>query len=267
MTTKSAFQTAHPLSSKKIWKKMLPKLVSILFYAIFISSFLVLILKRVTSADVAGIPIGGANMFSFIPSFAIVFGIIAVVQLVGFYIYYTVYINRYYYDGEDDFLTIKKGVFAPTEIHVQYQRIQDVYVDQDILDRILGIYDVHIASATITSGIEAHIDGVDKQVAESLKNFILAKIKGEQAGGETKKQEAASHATFDSDATVSNETYPFAKNFLAQQIIQAFIVAGVTGIFWSILVGKLVTANIKQPPAIGKFVIFCFPWPTAIKSK
>ena len=59
----------------------------------------------------------------------------------------------------------------PAQIHVQYGKIQDVYVDQDLLDRILGIYDVHISSATYSSGIEAHIDGVDKVGAEGLKNL------------------------------------------------------------------------------------------------
>ena len=94
--------------------------------------------------------------------------LILVAVLYGLYI--SAYIRRYYYDASEQFLTIQKGVFAPTEIHVPYGKIQDVYVDQDVLDRIMGLYDVHIASATATSGIEAHIDGVDTRVAENLKN-------------------------------------------------------------------------------------------------
>ncbi|HSR89551.1 MAG TPA: PH domain-containing protein [Candidatus Udaeobacter sp.] len=105
--------------------------------------------------------------------FGALLGLLVLLIIYGLYI--SAYIKRYYYDSTD-FITIKKGVFTPTEIHVQYKKIQDVYVDQDLLDRFFGIYDVHIASATYTSGIEAHIDGVDTQTAEALKNYILAKI-------------------------------------------------------------------------------------------
>lgn len=106
--------------------------------------------------------------------------IIIVIIFVLYYLIYGIYIGayirRYYYDASEQFLTIQKRVFSPTEIHVPYQKIQDVYVDQDILDRMMGLYDVHIASATVTSGIEAHIDGVDADVAEKLKVFLLGKI-------------------------------------------------------------------------------------------
>lgn len=106
-------------------------------------------------------------------------GIVLLAVITLLYAWYLrVYIRRYYYDGEEHFITIKKGVFAPAEIHVQWLKIQDVYVDQDILDRILGIYDVHIASATASSGIEAHIDGVDHAAAEGLKKFLLNKVSG-----------------------------------------------------------------------------------------
>lgn len=129
-----------------------------------------------------------SNAFNSEPSFSGGFGattfgwsgfpiLILVVYLIVKAIYVKAYIKRYYYDCTESFITIKKHVFTPTEIHVQYQKIQDVYVDQDFLDRMMGLYDVHIASATVTSGIEAHIDGVDQRVAEGIKNFLLDKIK------------------------------------------------------------------------------------------
>ena len=55
-------------------------------------------------------------------------------------------------------------------------RLQDVYVDQDILDRIFGLYDVHVSSATIISGNLSHIDGLSKKNSESVKNLILSEI-------------------------------------------------------------------------------------------
>lgn len=147
-------------------------------------------------------------------------------------IYVSVYIRRYYYDALEQFLTIQKGVFAPTEIHVPYGKIQDVYVDQDILDRIMGLYDVHISSATITSGIEAHIDGVDARVAEELKNFLLNKI---QHGSQVTHQEATISQHQTSSAVVlpgpkagmfNSKNYPIVGAWYLTAGISNILVAG-----------------------------------------
>lgn len=146
--------TQFPLSPKKFWKKMIEKLFPwlLLLIVLFgISFFFALNAEKDVTYQFIGI------IFVII----VIFFLCAVPY--GFYV--RAYIRRYFYDGNENFLTIRKGVFAPTEIHVQYQKIQDVYVDQDILDRIMGLYDVHIASATVTSGIEAHIDGVEEAAA------------------------------------------------------------------------------------------------------
>ncbi len=144
-----------------------------------------------------------ANNTANIPTAIMIFLGVAVVCFFGCTIpygfYVKAYIRRYYYAGEDKYITIKKGVFAPAEIHVQYQKIQDVYVDQDIVDRILGLYDVHIASATAASAIEAHIDGVEKAAADGLKAFFLNKItnggnSSQTASNEDKKGDASTVA-------------------------------------------------------------------------
>lgn len=164
----SQIQEQYPLVvTRKYWKK------------VFTRSWLVVLL-----AVIAGISyslLNGVVPFSIIPLLIIV--AIYLVFFIPYSIYILAYINRYYYDLGADFITIKKGVLAPSEIHVQYYKIQDVYVDQDVLDRIFGIYDVHIASATATSSIEAHIDGVNYESAEGLKNIILSKITGGQERG------------------------------------------------------------------------------------
>jgi len=76
----------------------------------------------------------------------------------------------------EDFIIIRKGPITPREINIPYERIQDVYVDQDIVDRILGLYDVHLSSATVSSGMQAHIDGVEKSAADGLRAFLLETV-------------------------------------------------------------------------------------------
>ena len=93
------------------------------------------------------------------------------------YLYQKWYFAVYFYDLTPDFIQIKKGPITPKEITIPYERIQDIYVDQDILDRLFGLYDVHLSSATVTSGIEAHIDGLEKKEADGLKTVLLDTVK------------------------------------------------------------------------------------------
>jgi uncharacterized membrane protein YdbT with pleckstrin-like domain len=92
------------------------------------------------------------------------------------YVYEVFYMKSYFYDLVNDYLIIRKGVFQKNEITLPVNRIQDVYVDQDIFDRIFGLYDVHVSSATIISAHLSHIDGVNKENAQALKNLIISKI-------------------------------------------------------------------------------------------
>lgn len=91
--------------------------------------------------------------------------------------YETQYYNKYYYDIREDFLIIKKGVFAPRETTLPYEKLQDVYLDQDLFDRLFNLWDLHVSTATFLSGWEAHIDGVTIQNGETMKKIILDKIK------------------------------------------------------------------------------------------
>lgn len=170
-----------------------------------------------------------AGVITFLGSYILLLG------LYGWYIKY--YIKTYFYEDEQDFLTIRKGVIMPAQIHVQYGKIQDVYVDQDLLDRILGIYDVHISSATYSSGIEAHIDGVDKVGAEGLKNLLLHKInKGSGRQSQpTQSVEMSSSSTVENAAAattqaeahfskpISSEVYGLGDNWWIGEIVKVAI--------------------------------------------
>lgn len=91
--------------------------------------------------------------------------------------YENAYYKTYFYDIQPEFLNIKKGVITPREAIFPYEKLQDVYVDQDIFDRIFNLWDVHVSTATMYSGMEAHIDGVNEENAKKLRELILGKIK------------------------------------------------------------------------------------------
>jgi len=154
------------LSYKKIIKKTMASTIAITILLLVIWGFLAFMLGSIGQEAIGWL---GTATFG-------IFGFLFLVILLT-YLYQRWYFAVYFYDLTPDFIQIKKGPITPREITIPYERIQDVYVDQDLLDRIFGLYDVHLSSATISSGMEAHIDGVEKQAAEGLRAILLETVK------------------------------------------------------------------------------------------
>lgn len=164
--TVSNARTNFPLSPKKIIKKTIVKglvLPWTFLIFIFMSASLYPFLAKVL----------GTNTF---PIVVISLILLYLTNLVFTYIYEGWYFNTYYYELTESFILIRKGVFSNREITIPYDRIQDVYVDQDILDRMFGLYDVHLSSATLSSSWLAHIDGIEQTAADGLKQALLQKL-------------------------------------------------------------------------------------------
>lgn len=94
-------------------------------------------------------------------------------------LYQYLYFKRYFYDMNEKNIIIRKGVLAQKEITLPFSRITDVYVDQDILDVLFKLYDVHISTPTEESGLFAHIDGVSREGSKKLREMILDRINEE----------------------------------------------------------------------------------------
>lgn len=155
----------YPLSKKKIIKKTISGMIAWTF--LLVIAYLVLtVVIWVASGDLSLIGLTTLGFFS----------LIIIISGIEF-LYQRWYFAVYYYDLAPDYIVIKKGPITPREITIPYERVQDIYVDQDILDRIFGLYDVHLSSATISSGMEAHIDGVEKAAADGLKGVLLNTVR------------------------------------------------------------------------------------------
>lgn len=178
----------YPLSPKKIFKKTFTRAV-----------FWVIILM-ITEMILAGVYFGShndptypKNATSLMTIIGVAAFVLVAVIILLIYLYQRWYFAVYFYDLTDDYVIIRKGPITPKEITIPYERLQDVYVDQDLLDRILGLYDVHLSSATISSGMQAHIDGVDRQAANGLREFILKTVSaklGKRIGNEANQPKA-----------------------------------------------------------------------------
>jgi putative membrane protein len=154
-----------PLSKKKIIKKTISSGLSLIFVVIIA---LVMGVISIFGMDI--------STRAFLIAAAIGLVILVIIILFVIYFYQKWYFAVYFYDLTEDFIIIRKGPITPHEITIPYERVQDVYVDQDLLDRIMGLYDVHLSSATSSSGAAAHIDGVEKEAADGLRNVLLKTV-------------------------------------------------------------------------------------------
>jgi membrane protein YdbS with pleckstrin-like domain len=153
-----------PLSKKKPLKKTMPHIIA---------SVVLLIIALIVVPILAHLLSWSAGLVTLI---FVCLLFLLILSPILMYIYQVWYFQVYFYDLTDDFIIIRKRVITPREITIPYERVQDVYVDQDLFDRIFGLYDVHLSSATISSGMEAHIDGVEKAAADGLRKIILEKV-------------------------------------------------------------------------------------------
>ncbi len=154
-----------PLSKKKIIKKSLPSSIGYFFISLFIGGGVVL----VSLADT------GNNLSAFLNGLLalLIFDLIFIGLTV---LYQYLYFKFYYYDFQVDTAEIKKGVISMATGHVRYSKIQNIFVDQDLLDRIFGLYDVHYETAGEHSGFYSHVDGLNKDNSDKLVAFLKERV-------------------------------------------------------------------------------------------
>ena len=161
--TMSATRAKYPLSPKKPLKKTIAYtglLSFILLVPGFIGMIILLINGKLSGAVVLFIGMLAYLLLIVLPT----------------YMYQKWYYAVYFYEIDENYVRIRKGPLTPKEITIPFEKVQDVYVDQDLLDRVFGLYDVHLSSATMSSGSAAHIDGLAQPAANELKELLLATV-------------------------------------------------------------------------------------------
>ena len=153
-----------PLSTKKVLKKTVTNSLAwvVLFLIVYGAIAAVLL------------AVGGKVTLFILATLAVIVLLFIIILLV--YLYQKWYYAVYFYDLTADYIIIRKNPITPREITIPYERVQDVYVDQDLWDRFFGLYDVHLSSATISSGMAAHIDGVERAAADGLRAVLLKTV-------------------------------------------------------------------------------------------
>ncbi|MCX6736591.1 MAG: PH domain-containing protein [Candidatus Parcubacteria bacterium] len=169
--------TNLPLSWNKIFKKTIGSLfsrlgINLIVCVVMFSTFYSIITKNDETLSSIS-PLIGFLLDNL--QFIVIGGILAF--FLGMIIYQYFYYKLYYYKFEEEQAEIKKGVISQAKGVVRYERLQNIYVDQDFLDRLFGLYDVHFETAGELSNIYSHVDGLNKSNADKLLAFLTTKLK------------------------------------------------------------------------------------------
>ena len=144
----------YPLEKRKVLKKAITRSIK---WCILIGFLLLLTLYNEPSVN--------------IQQYFYLAGIIFVLEL----IYQSMLHKRYFYNLEKKLLTIREGVIARRERNIPYKRIHDIYVDQDLFDRIFRLWDLHLTT-TDSRLFNIHIDGLSAKSAKAIRALLLKKI-------------------------------------------------------------------------------------------
>lgn len=93
-----------------------------------------------------------------------------------------VFVPRYFryhtlrYEFGDDGISMRWGILFRREVHLTYERVQDIHLRSNILERWLGLGRLLIQTASGSSGAEMTIEGVLE--FEALRDFIYERMRG-----------------------------------------------------------------------------------------
>ncbi len=88
------------------------------------------------------------------------------------------HIRRFVFCLEKRYLFVRRGVFLYSYTFVLYENIQDIHVVQSFLDRMFGVCNVIVYTATTGAQASVMIPALDRQSAENLKSMIYSKVRG-----------------------------------------------------------------------------------------
>ena len=261
-----------PLSPLKIWKKTLTGQRRMAYFLIYVAILMPVISTFFSRASDPYL-IHGSSQASFnsgafiwVAVLAIILSLLVIESLIVIYQFY--YYKLYYYKFTEESGEIRKGVISRATGIVRYERLQNIYVDQDIFDRMFGLYDVHYETAGETSNFYSHVDGLNQENANKLIQFLNEKVKG----GSMNNTEVASQVNVtpanaslpnnsnqmqDSGSMeLSRQTCPLSRNLIAATAISlAMVIYIVLGGITFILSLRLWQTELDFIPPIFSLVV------------
>lgn len=125
--------------------------------------------------------------YSLIPVFSL---LILLVAFAAAFVLAKLEFMFYKYDLVENGFQKEYGIIAKKYVTIPYERIQNIDISQSIIERILGLYDLNIQTAGLSSGMgrfgsrraEGMLPGISKKDAEWLRDELIKRSR--EAGGE-----------------------------------------------------------------------------------
>ncbi len=94
------------------------------------------------------------------------------------YLFFRYHTMRYRIDDEG--ISMSWGVLFRKQINLTYARIQDIHLTSGVIQRWLGLADIHIQTASGSAGAEMKIEGILE--FEEVRNFLYTRMRGYRRG-------------------------------------------------------------------------------------
>lgn len=92
-------------------------------------------------------------------------------------LYFRYHTMRYRFDEEG--ISMRWGILFRREVNLTYARIQDIHLTSGVLQRWLGLADIHIQTASGSARAEMTIEGLKE--FEDIRNFLYSRMRGMKA--------------------------------------------------------------------------------------
>ncbi|MEM9595258.1 MAG: PH domain-containing protein [Acidobacteriota bacterium] len=126
------------------------------------------------------------------------------------YLYFRYYTMRYRFDEEG--VSMRWGILFRREVNLTYARIQDIHLTSGLLQRWLGLADIHIQTASGSSAAEMKIEGLLE--FEEIRDFLYTRMRG--ARGKTAAPPSAPKASVMSGGEVGHGVVEALRDVTAQ---------------------------------------------------
>ena len=93
------------------------------------------------------------------------------------FLYFRYYTLRYRFDEEG--ISMSWGILFRREVNLTYTRIQDIHLTSGLIQRWLGLADIHIQTASGTAAAEITLEGLLEY--QDIRDFLYSRMRGYQS--------------------------------------------------------------------------------------
>jgi uncharacterized protein len=94
------------------------------------------------------------------------------------------------YRIDDEGVSMSWGILNKREVFLTYRRLQDIQMTQGFIQRKFGLADLHLHTASGSAGAEMKLEGLPDP--EAFRDYLYARMRGAEEGGEGREPEGRS---------------------------------------------------------------------------